>query len=69
LFVFDGCNYNCVAVEASGVPGDDVEISPELSVNFTGVCFAGVDFVVQFVVLFWMTSAPLSGSSARPGSI
>ena len=56
-------------MEASGVPRDDVEISPELSINFTGVCFAGVDFVVQFVVLFWLTSAPLSGSSPRPGSI
>jgi len=33
-------------VEASDVPGDDVEISPELSFAFTGVCcFVGFGFV------------------------
>ena len=40
-----------VAVEASDVPGDDVEISPELSFAFTGVCcFVGFGFVWAVVL-------------------
>ena len=53
-------------MEASDIPGDDVEISLELSV-FTGLCcFAGVLFVCA---VFCLTSAPILALSSRPVSI